>query len=275
MLPCSARLSTPRRGLASYDRRHGYRGGEARVSEELREELAQFNPQSDLSNADVLNSITEALADLPDYGGLEPAVVIAAGDQYAIAARRDGAIVYLALADSAWARPYIEVDLRGPAPKSMTQLITAGDVIRVTPGEPATEAVSDTAPPYPRWLLTQLPEIQGALVSLDPHDGAVRALVGGYDSYRNQYNHASRRAPAWSGFKPFVYSAALAAGVTPAHVFLDAPLVFEDENLESQYRPDNDNNRYNGPTRLREALYRSINLVSMRVLLEVGAEPRT
>ena len=261
-----------RRGLASYDRRHGYRGAEAQVSEELREELAQFNPQSDLSNADVLNSITEALADLPDYGGLEPAVVIAAGDQYAIAARRDGAIVYLALADSAWARPYIEVDLRGPAPKSMTQLITAGDVIRVTPGEPATEAVSDTAPAYPRWLLTQLPEIQGALVSLDPHDGAVRALVGGYDFYRNQYNHAlqAARQPG-SGFKPFVYSAALAAGVTPAHVFLDAPLVFEDENLESQYRPDNDNNRYNGPTRLREALYRSINLVSMRVLLEVGA----
>lgn len=261
-----------RRGLASYDRRHGYRGAEAQVSEALREELAQFTPQSDLSDADVLDGITEALADLPDYGGLEPAVVIAAGDEYAIAARRDGAIVSLALADSAWARPYIEVDLRGPAPKSMTQLTAAGDIIRVTPGETAAATAGDTPPPYPRWLLTQLPEIQGALVSLDPHDGAVRALVGGYDFYRNQYNHAlqAARQPG-SGFKPFVYSAALAAGVTPAHVFLDAPLVFDDENLESQYRPDNDNNRYNGPTRLREALYRSINLVSMRVLLEVGA----
>lgn len=261
-----------RRGLASYDRRHGYRGAEGQVYEELREELAQFTPQSDLSEAGVLDGITEILHDLPDYGGLEPAVVIAANDEYAIAARRGGAIVSLALTDSAWARPYIEVDLRGPVPQSMTRLTSAGDVIRITPGEAGTETKDKAEPPYPRWLLTQLPQIQGALVSLDPHDGAVRALVGGYDFYRNQYNHAlqAARQPG-SGFKPFVYSAALAAGVTPADVFLDAPLVFDDENLESQYRPDNDNNRYNGPTRLREALYRSINLVSMRVLLEVGA----
>jgi penicillin-binding protein 1A len=121
-------------------------------------------------------------------------------------------------------------------------------------------------------VLTQLPEIQGAVVSLEPATGAVQALVGGYDFALNQYNHAlqAARQPG-SGFKPFVYAAALANGITPASVFMDAPLVFDDRNLESEYRPDNDNNRYNGPTRLREALYRSINLVSMRVLLEVGA----
>jgi penicillin-binding protein 1A len=133
------------------------------------------------------------------------------------------------------------------------------------------------APPAPPqmetiWKLAQLPEIQGALVSLDPQTGAVLALEGGFDFGMNQYNHAlqAARQPG-SGFKPFVYSAALNHGVTPASIFMDAPLVFNDQNLESQYRPDNDNNRYNGPTRLREALYRSINLVSMRVLLEVGA----
>jgi penicillin-binding protein 1A len=100
----------------------------------------------------------------------------------------------------------------------------------------------------------------------------VLALAGGFDFGMNQYNHAlqAARQPG-SGFKPFVYSAALDAGITPASIFMDAPLVFEDQNLESDYRPDNDNNRYNGPTRLREALYRSINLVSMRVLLDVGA----
>jgi penicillin-binding protein 1A len=121
-------------------------------------------------------------------------------------------------------------------------------------------------------VLTQIPDIQGALVSLNPDTGAVQAMVGGFDFAINQYNHAMQAArQPGSGFKPFVYSAALAHGVTPASIFMDAPLVFDDQNLESEYRPDNDNNRYNGPTRLREALYRSINLVTMRVLLEVGA----
>jgi len=109
-------------------------------------------------------------------------------------------------------------------------------------------------------------------VSLNPDTGAVQAMVGGFDFAINQYNHAMQAArQPGSGFKPFVYSAALAHGVSPASIFMDAPLVFDDQNLESEYRPDNDNNRYNGPTRLREALYRSINLVTMRVLLEVGA----
>ena len=109
-------------------------------------------------------------------------------------------------------------------------------------------------------------------MSLDPATGAVLALEGGFDFGINQYNHAlqAARQPG-SGFKPFVYSAALQSGTTPASIFMDAPLVHDDANLESQYRPRNDNNRYNGPTRLREALYRSINLVSMRVLMRVGA----
>jgi penicillin-binding protein 1A len=109
-------------------------------------------------------------------------------------------------------------------------------------------------------------------VSLDPKSGGVLAMVGGFDFALSQYNHAlqAARQPG-SGFKPFVYAAALDRGLSPASIFMDAPLVFADRNLESDYRPDNDDSRYNGPTRLREALYRSINLVTMRVLLDVGA----
>ena len=285
-----------RKGLITYDKQHGYREVEAQVEPELLAQLESHaalalemqNPQEaegqtpaaeesqenltaaspsqaatptiqDFYPNDVRLATNETLRNMVSYGGLEPAVVVAVADELAVAQRQDGGWVKLTLQDNTWARAYIEVDLRGPALTSLTQALKVGDVIRV-------HKPDDT------WLLAQLPEVQGALVALDPKDGAVRSLVGGFDFFANQYNHAlqAARQPG-SGFKPFVYSSALNAGVTPASVFMDAPLVFDDDNLESQYRPGNDNNRYNGPTRLRQALYRSINLVSIRVLLEVSA----
>jgi penicillin-binding protein 1A len=251
-----------RQGLTSYDRRHGYRGPEANIPGE--------------SRADYL----EALAQTRDFLELESAVVTALEDDHATAVLRDGSDIRLDRESLAWARPFLTVDTRGPAPASPGDILAVGDLVRVrrelapVPAEAASDepaAGPADAPAY-RWVLTQIPAIQGALVSLDPTSGAVQALVGGYDFAINQYNHAlqAARQPG-SGFKPFVYSAALAHGVTPASIYMDAPLVFQDQNLESEYRPDNDNNRYNGPTRLREALYRSINLVTMRVLLDVGA----
>lgn len=241
-----------RDGLLNYDRRHGYRGAEARVTAGDRDAyLAALSKR-------------RAIADLL------PAVVIEAGEQEATALLRNGREVRLALEDMTWARPYLSVNSRGPAPQRASDVLSAGDVIRVRQQfvPQAEDADAGT-----RWVLAQIPEIQGALVSLEPRTGAVQALVGGFDFSLSQYNHAlqAARQPG-SGFKPFVYAAALANGVTPASVFMDAPLVFADRNLESEYRPDNDSNRYNGPTRLREALYRSINLVTMRVLLEVGAD---
>ena len=193
-------------------------------------------------------------------------MVLRVQDQSALVLARDLGFGELHLADSRWARAYISVDERGPRVRQMSDIVQVGDVVRVNPSG------SENTGSVPTWRLTQLPDIQGALIAMDPQSGAVRALVGGYDFYRNQYNYAlqAQRQPG-SGFKPFVYSSALSRGVTSADIFLDAPLVFEDANLESQYRPENDNNRYNGPTRLREALYRSINLVSMRVLIEIGA----
>src|SRR5690606_17858197 len=112
---------------------------------------------------------------------------------------------------------------------------------------------------------------QGALVSLDPQDGAVVALVGGYNFFHSKYNRAvqARRQPG-SSFKPFIYSAALANGFTPATIVNDAPVVFADDELEDVWRPQTDSGRSYGPTRLREALVNSRNLVSIRVLQTMG-----
>lgn len=228
-----------RKGLSDYDRRHGYRGPEAEFPS--------------------VEEAIDALAGQPVYAGLMPAAVTEVGEEHILAALPDGASALVPFAAMRWARPFIGVDASGPRPKTPGDVVKAGDVVRLQ----ATDA---------GWRFSQLPKIQGALVSIDPNTGGVLALEGGFDFGMNQYNHAlqAARQPG-SGFKPFVYSAALNKGITPASIFMDAPLVFDDPNLESQYRPDNFDSRYNGPTRLREGLYRSINLVSMRVLIETGA----
>jgi len=119
--------------------------------------------------------------------------------------------------------------------------------------------------------LGQIPEAQGALAALDPNDGSIVALVGGFDYFTNKYNRVTqaRRLPG-SGFKPFLYSAALEHGLTPATVLLDAPIVLESNGSEDSWRPENSTKEFGGPTRLREALVRSRNLVSIRVLKEIG-----
>jgi len=238
----AARMAV-RKGLIDYDRRHGYRGPEARL------------PPGDR------DAYLGALAETRPLVGFEPAVVTRVADDHALALLNDGREVQITFDGMRWARPYLSVDSRGAAPRQPADVVAEGDLIRVQ-NEPGTDA----------WSLAQVPAIQGALVSLDTRTGAVLALEGGLDFAHNQFNHAlqAARQPG-SGFKPFVYSAALEKGLSPASIFMDAPLVFADRNLESDYRPSNDDRRYNGPTRLREALYRSINLVTMRVFLDVGA----
>ena len=240
-----AATTAVREGLLRYDRRHGYRGPEAQV------ELPE-----DLTDTDVL---LERLAPFTPQAGLAPAVVVAVDEQAFRAVMADAQTVEVPWDLMRWARPFIDVDTRGPTPARPHDVVAPGDIVRVRRTEEG-------------WALAELPEIQGALLALDPRNGAVRAMVGGFDFASNQFNHAlqAARQPG-SGFKPFVYSAALASGVTPASIFDDWPLVFADANLESTYRPKNVGGNYNGPTRLREALYRSINLVSIRVMLAVGA----
>ena len=230
-----------RTGLIGYDRRHGYRGPERRFES--------------------VSAAVGALAEQPVYADLIPAAVTEVHDDRVLAALPGGGSAVVPFEAMRWARPFLGVNAMGRRPETPADVVRAGDLIRLQGGDGG-------------WRLSQLPQIQGALVSIDPGTGGVLALDGGFDFALNQYNHAlqAARQPG-SGFKPFVYSAALDRGITPASIFMDAPLVFDDRNLEALYRPDNDNNRYNGPTRLREGLYRSINLVSMRVLLEIGAGP--
>jgi penicillin-binding protein 1A len=244
-----------RAGLARYDRAHGFRGAEARLALPESAEATLGQPL----DAEIGAQIQAAVTARPPAHDLEPAVVISVEAERVLAARSDGGVFAIPLDAMRWARRYHTVDRRGPPLETPADILTPGDIVRVRRGEDG-------------WLLAQLPDIQGALVSLDSRTGAVLAMAGGYDFGISQYNHAlqAARQPG-SGFKPFVYSAALANGVTPASMFMDAPLVFEDELLESQYRPSNDNNQYNGPTRLREALYKSINLVSIQVLMRVRA----
>ncbi len=233
-----------REGLLAYDRRHGYRGPEAQLT---------IEPDTDR------DTLLAMLAGTRRVGSLDPALVTAVNEQSFQAITRTGLEIEVDWPLMRWARPFISVNQRGPVPQTAADIVSVGDLIRVREIDAG-------------WALSQVPEIQGALVAMDPETGAIKAKVGGFDFFRSQYNHAlqAARQPG-SIFKPFVFSAALERGISPASIFLDAPLVFEDESLEAAYRPRNVGDRYHGPMQLREALYRSVNLVSMRVLLAVGA----
>jgi penicillin-binding protein 1A len=235
-----------RAGLLDYDRRHGYRGPERQV------ELA--------AGAD-LESAAALLRNERTLGGLLPAVVTAVAEKSCHVVLRDGQTVELDWEGLSWARRYQTANQRGAAPKSAADVVAVGDLVRVVPeGE--------------GWRLAQLPAVQGALVALDPADGAVLALVGGFDYLHSKFNRAvqANRQPG-SSFKPFIYSAALEQGFTTATVLNDAPVVFDDPSLERAWRPENYSGRFYGPTRLREALVHSRNLVSIRLLQAIGVRP--
>jgi len=155
-----------------------------------------------------------------------------------------------------WAKPFIDRETTGPAPEAAGDVLKVGDVVHVMP----------TTAGF--WALAQVPDAQGALVAVDPDDGGVAALVGGFDFALSKFNRVTQayRQPG-SSFKPFIYSAALEQGNTPATVILDAPVVINSSELEAVWRPINYSGRFYGPTRLREALYRSMNLVSVRLLI--------
>ncbi len=233
-----------RKDLMDYDRRHGYRGAERHF---------------DLKNDDVPARWEEFLADINPVAGLPPALVTAVGEDSVTAYALGVGKIDIPWKGLSWARPYISENRRGPAPKSAADIVAPGDVIRV---------VRD---PEDGWHLGQVPDVEGALVALAPGDGAIEALVGGFDFYRSKFNRVTQaeRQPG-SSFKPFIYSAALASGFTPATIVNDAPVVFDDPGLESAWRPENYSGKFFGPTRLRVALIHSRNLVSIRVLRAVG-----
>ena len=232
--------------LLAYDRRHGYRGAQGHV------DLA-----ADATEEDWL----QALEKSESVGGLLPALVLSVEAQEAQVYLRDYGVIKLDWDGMSWARPYIDVNRQGKEPEKASDILQPGDLIRL-------EAL-----PEARWRLAQVPEVEGALVSLRPSDGAVMALTGGFNFFNSKFNRAvqAQRQPG-SSFKPFIYSAALEKGYTAASIFNDAPVVFEDPSLETTWRPENYSGKFYGPTRMREALVKSRNLVSVRLLRAIGAK---
>jgi penicillin-binding protein 1A len=233
-------------GLEEYDQRHGFRGAEDHV--DLTDKV---------STDDWLNT----LAPYRPISGLEPGLVLEVEDELALVYLRNGQTVALSLEDMQWAAPFISRDRKGKKPESVEDIMVPGDIIRA-------RLHNDGA-----WRLGQLPEVESALVSMDPKTGDIKALVGGYDFARSKYNRVTqgKRQPG-SSFKPFVYSAALDMGATVATIVNDAPIVFEDNELERTWKPQNFSERFYGPTRLREAMVNSRNLVSIRLLRNIGIE---
>lgn len=239
-------------GLITYDQRHGYRGPERRLHEGVtRAPAAGVLP---------LKEWQAVLEQTPIIAGLTPALVTAV----------DGAGVDIRLPGGgtgriAWehglrqVRPYLSEDRRDRAALSPGEILAVGDLIRVTPIDER------------NWQLAQVPQAQAALVSLNPENGAIVSLVGGIGFERSKFNRATQaqRQPG-SNFKPFLYAAALNAGFTAASIINDAPITLEDASLEGTWRPENDSGRFYGPTRLRWALTKSRNVVSIRLLQHLG-----
>jgi penicillin-binding protein 1A len=230
-------------GLIEYDRRHGWRGPAGHV-----DLPAHGEPDYD-----------DLVDEYSAIGNLSPAIVTAVAEKSVRAYVKSLGPVEIDWDGLSWARRELHNETLGPQPKEAEQVLSRGDVIYV---------VADNSG---HAQLGQIPEAQSALVALDPNDGAIVALVGGFDYFTNKYNRVTqaRRLPG-SGFKPFLYSAALEHGLTPATVLLDAPIVLEGNGSEDSWRPQNNERQFGGPTRLREALVHSRNLVSIRVLKAIG-----
>lgn len=251
-----------RKALIDYSERHGYIGAEEstlpNVPEAEQTEGSDANAPLSLSEAELEIGI-ERLSDIPIFGGLTPALVVS-GDENGMSVIPKGSNqpITLSLESFSWARERITVDRLGPELSHSNEVAVPGDIVRL-------QKTGNS------WSLSQIPEAQGALVALSPMDGSVQALVGGFDYVLNKYNRAvqAERQPG-SNFKPFIYSAALDRGYTPATIVNDAPIVRADATLEEVWRPKNSGDRYLGPIPMRQALYQSRNLSSIRILDDIG-----
>ena len=233
-------------GLIEYDRRHGYRGALAKVT---------LPPASAADDLDAL---------LSEHGAislLQPAVVTRVADTSAEVHIRGTGPARINWDGMSWARRVTKSGGLGAVPRKASEIVAPGDVVYVITDRRGTAQ------------LAQMPNVQGALVAMDPEDGAIVSLVGGFDFYSNRFNRATqaKRQPG-SVFKPFLYSAALETGFTPASIILDMPIVLENAGEEENWRPENSNREFGGPTRLREALVWSRNLVSIRILQTIGLD---
>ncbi|NEV63016.1 penicillin-binding protein 1A [Thiorhodococcus minor] len=233
-----------REALLAYDRRHGYRGPEGHLE------------QGNMNDAAARE---EALSTMTQVPGLEAALVLKADTQSAGLALSDGRHATLGLGGMRWAGRYRSADRRGPTPRRVDQVLSVGDLVRLRRG------------PDDSWELAQKPAAEAALVALDPRNGAILALAGGYDFGTSQFNRAADgRRQTGSAFKPFIYATALTQGWTPASLVRDSRAAIPAENRA--WRPSNFDHRALGPIRLRPALVKSRNLATIDLLGRVGIE---
>lgn len=234
-----------RDGLIAYDHRHGWRGPEAH------QDLPANAGEADFDR--LLSSYTS-------ISGMQPGLVTASDAKQATVYLPSRENVILELAAMSWARPHINDDRVGAAPASVNSVLKRGDIIRLARDDKG------------EWQLAQIPAAQAALTSIDPEDGSIQALVGGFNFVRSKFNRAvmAARQPG-SSFKPYLYSGAFDRGFTPSSIINDAPLALPDPSRPNGiWTPSNDDDKFAGPMRLREALVQSKNLVSVRLLDAVG-----
>ncbi|MCD6039029.1 MAG: mrcA [Gammaproteobacteria bacterium] len=230
-------------GLIAYDQRHGYRGPEQNFGAPSLKHMEEWE---------------KSLGKIPIINGLEPAVVVDINTHSITALRANGSLVMISWQGLSWARKQINPDLLGRMPKTATEIVSLGDIVRLMETPQG-------------WRLSQIPLAEAGIIALNPLDGSILALVGGFDFQHSNFNRITNanRQPG-SSFKPFIYSAALDKGYTLATVINDAPVVVENPTDSSLWRPQNDEHRFYGPTRLRDALTQSRNLVSIRLLDLIG-----
>jgi penicillin-binding protein 1A len=234
-----------RDGLITYDQRHGWRGPEAH------QDLPADAGETDYDN--LLSSYT-------NVSGMQPGLVTASDAKQATIYLSSHENVILDLAAMSWARPHVNDDRVGAAPTNVSSVLKRGDIIRLARDDKG------------EWQLAQIPAAQAALTSINPEDGSIQALVGGFNFVRSKFNRAvmAARQPG-SSFKPYLYSAAFDRGFTPSSIINDAPLALPDPSKPNGiWTPSNDDDKFAGPMRLREALVQSKNLVSVRLLDAIG-----
>ncbi len=230
-------------GLIAYSERHGYHAPSKNLGSPTDNSRVEWRP---------------VLSKLSYTHLLQPAAVLEINDQTADILMINGDVVKLPWTGMSWARPAYRESLVGPLPKQASDIVKPGDVIWVLKTRKG-------------WRLSQIPSIQGAIVSIDPKNGAILALSGGFDYELSSFNRATQAMrQSGSNFKPFLYSAALAKGFTLASIINDAPVVMQDSGENQLWRPKNDTLHFYGPTRLREGLVHSRNLVSIRLLQAIG-----
>ena len=262
-------------GLEEYDRRHGFRKpenlnylfpkgfSEMSFLEQLNYIAIELEIDSEVnSDEPSLERVSNFLEEFTETNNRFPGVVLMADKELKVLVKSGGIVSIPWSERMDWARPYINEDRRGAKPKSYKDLLLFGDLVWIEKEQVTGEL-----------FLTQIPDLQGSLVSIDPNNGSIKALVGGYDFYLSKFNRAEQSSPLLgSNFKPFLYASAFSEGFTASSLINDAPIIFEDEALEERWRPRNASGKFYGPTRLREGLLQSRNLVSVRLLRELGVE---